>query len=370
MRKNWNLFLILAMAAALIFPSAALAAPTELILGQSKIIIPNGALVGVQVDRVIRDSSGGDKEWKLGISAYPFLMPTDKKNMIPYMEGRLTGNLMDYAKVRVIGLAPAYAKFSPNDGHYLADDGLGNFRFRVDPTKVEFKSTLYGENHVFAMMPDTHGFNTVAGQAMRFKQAGAKLAVAIACMDLSSKAQAALYLAQNGINCYGPCDRFGSEILGYKKENPGAATIIGTAPVRKSKQGGATIGNQPVKIGMDEPIVVQFTEKGYPDQYCDTPSRYFRALAKNYGLKLKVTEVEANVGETSKLVAAAKENGAKVIGVRVHNEQDAVPVAQWLKEDPKNRAILFHSAPYEPGYNLFFLFPKQTSFGDLNPILK
>jgi len=45
-------------------------------------------------------------------------------------------------------------------------------------------------------------------------------------------------------------------------------------------------------------------------------------------------------------------------------------VAQWLKEDPKHRVILFHSAPYEPGYNLFFQFPKQTSFGDLNPIIR
>lgn len=366
MKRNFA-FLVLAIVAALMFQSVAMAAPTELILGKSQIIVPQGALVGAQVDRVLRDSSSGDKDWVLGISADPLRIPQSRKDLIPYMEGRLSGDLMDYAEVTIVGLGPCYAKFNPSDGHYLAYDGAGNFRFRVDPSKVEFKSTMYGDNHVFAMMPDTHGFNMVAGSAIRaFK----KPALVIACMDLPSKAQAALYLAQNGINCYGPCDRFGAEILGYKKDNPKAATIIGTAPIRKLKKGGAVIGNQPVKIGLDEPIVIQFTEKGYPDQYCDTPSRYFRALAQKYGLKLNVTEVEANVGETDKLVAAAKEKGAKVIGVRVHNEKDAAPVAEWLKADPKNRAILFHSAPYEPGYDLFIRFPKQTSFGDLNPILK
>lgn len=367
MRKNWFLFTVLAVA--LMFPSAAMCAPKEIILGQTKIIVPQDALVGVQVDRVIRDSSM-PKDARLGEKVYPFRVPETWKDLVPYMEGRLAAQLINYdkASAKVLPLGPAFAKFSPKDGHYLADDGAGNFRFRVDPTKVDFKSTLYGENHVFAMMPDTHGFNTVAGPAMRLAQAGVKLSLVIACMDLPSKAEAALYLAKNGINCYGPCDRFASDLVGYKKDNPDAATIIGTAPIRKYKNG-AVIGNQPVKIRLDEPIVVQTTDKGYPDQYCDTPTRYFRALAKNFGLELKVTEIQANVGETAKVIAAAKEANAKVIGVRIHNEKDATPVAKWLKESRQHRAILFHSVPYEPGYELFFKFPKQTSFGDLNPIL-
>lgn len=361
--------LALAMAAVLMFQSAAMCAPKEVILGKSKIIVPQNALVGVQVDRVIRDITLPDGA-QLGKDVYPYRAPKNKTELVPYMEGRLTGYLMDYANVQIIGLTPAYAKFNPDDGHFLADDGTGNFRFRVDPSKLEYTSAMQMKDKSFALLLDTHGFNTMAGPAMRMAQLGKKPFLVIACMDLSSKAEAALYLAKNGVNCYGPCDRFGSEILGYKKENPKAATVIGTAPIRKMKGGRAVIGNQSVKIRLDEPIVVQFTEKGYPDQYCDTPSRYFRALAKKFGLKLKVSEVEANVGETDKLVAGAKEKGAKVIGVRVHNEKDAAPVVEWLKADPKNRAILFHSAPYEPGYNLFFQFPKQTTFGDLNPILK
>jgi hypothetical protein len=361
--------LVLALAAALMIPSAAMSAPApkEIILGKSKIIVPPGALVGAQVDRVTRDTTlpdGSDLK-----NAYPFRVVTDKSGLVTYMEGRLAGQLIDYAKVQVVGLGPAYAKLVGETGDFYTEDGAGNFKFRVDPSKLNYSSVLYADKRSFAVMIDTHGFNAVAAPAIHLAQLSKKkLSLVIACMDLPSKAEAALFLAQNGINCYGPCDLFGSQIVGYKKDNPNAATVLGTAPIRKLKKGGAVIGNQSVRIALAEEIVVQKTDNAkYPDQYCDAPYNYFRAVQEKLGLALKLTPVVATIGQTDKLVAKAKEVGAQVIGVRVLNEKDAAPIAAWLKENPKNRAILFHSAAYEPGYDLFFQFPKQTSFGDLNP---
>jgi hypothetical protein len=50
-------------------------------------------------------------------------------------------------------------------------------------------------------------------------------------------------------------------------------------------------------------------------------------------------------------------------GVSTKEEHDEV--YSWLQEDRTHRALLFHSAPYEDGYRLFFEFPEQTSFGDI-----
>jgi hypothetical protein len=32
--------------------------------------------------------------------------------------------------------------------------------------------------------------------------------------------------------------------------------------------------------------------------------------------------------------------------------------------------VLFHTAAYPEGYNLFFEFPRQTSFGDIHPVFE
>ena len=56
--------------------------------------------------------------------------------------------------------------------------------------------------------------------------------------------------------------------------------------------------------------------------------------------------------------------------MRVCTDQDYKPVAEWLKEDQRNRAVLLHSAAYEPGDALFKEFPKQTTFGDLDPVIE
>jgi hypothetical protein len=101
--------------------------------------------------------------------------------------------------------------------------------------------------------------------------------LAVACMDLPAKADAALYLAKNGINIYAPCDRFAYCLMNYKAKFGISRTILGSAPIRQTESG-AIIGDQPVTIYLDEPIVVEYTDRDTMDRYCDTPWRYFTAL--------------------------------------------------------------------------------------------
>ena len=343
------------------FPKIGWPKTRNLVLGTSKIIIKKNSLIGTQVDRVIRDIAWKNSDFDEHVS--PFRIPASREEVVPYMEGRMTRFLIDYAQVKVIGLTPAHAL--QRVGNYYASDGEGFFRFYIDPSKVKYKTAMFKGDK--AVLPDTHGFNMVAGKAAVINEAE-KIDLVIACMDIPAKAEAALYLAKKGINCFGPCDRFASELIGYKKKVPQEVTILGTAPIRKHPDG-AVIGNQPVSIDLDEKIIVQYTDKKYPDQYCDTPARYFENLDKKLKLKLNLICVDAAVGETEKVVNEAKRLNARVIGIRILNIKDSVPVENWLKQDFRHRAILFHSAPYEPGYEMFFKFPEQTSFGDLNPIV-
>ncbi len=71
------------------------------------------------------------------------------------------------------------------------------------------------------------------------------------------------------------------------------------------------IGAQPVAINKNELIIVQTTNKTYPDQYCDTPKRYFKDLEKAYNIKLNLDVVNANIGETDKIVTEAQEDRSK-----------------------------------------------------------
>ena len=331
-----------------------------LILGKSKIIIPEKSIIGTQIDRVIRDIAWENSRYDISVD--PKRIPT-RDQLVPYMEGRLAAILMDYAQVKILGLTPSRSIKRNNE--FYASDGNGNWTFKIDPTKAEYKSAKISNDGMKGVFVDTHGFNMIAEQAIKKKN----IHTAIACMDLPSKAEAALYLAQNKINCYGPCDRFAYQLLGYKKSDPDIATIIGTAPIRHYEKG-AVIGNQPIEISLDETIVTQNTNKGYPDQYCDTPTKYFNKLNSKYNLKLRLVKVEADAGKAQKVVEKALSLKALVIGVRVWNKADAIAVAAWLEENPDHRAVLFHSAIYEPGYEMFFRFPEQTSFGDLSPIIK
>jgi hypothetical protein len=338
--------------------------PTTMVIGLSKIELRTAdkEVIGVQVDRVIRDHVWYNSSFDTRVPVDR--VPEDSSQVVPYMEGARTAEMMVWANVSVVPLTPGIA-LKKEDGYYYGSDGQGHFAFQICPDKAEYPTCYFviENGSEYVVMYDTHGFNAVAEQA--YLKRG-EINLSIACMDMPDKAKAALYLAQNGIPCYAPCDRFANTLMNYKEELGIETEILGSAPIRQTDYG-AVIGDQPVVISLNESIIAQYTDRLYSDQYCDTPSRYFRALQKVYNINLSVTEVYANVGETSNLVKEAKEQNAGVIGARIFNEADYLPLKEWLKEDKNHRAILFHSAAYNFGIKLFREFPKQTSFGDINP---
>ena len=350
-------------------PAASLQRPTTLVLGASRIVVPRGATIGVQVDRVIRDVAWTASPWDERVA--PGRVPAKPEDLVPYMEGFLVGQLMRHAAASILPLTPGVARLNPDDGIWYASDGQGRFRFAIDGSKAESRSVRRLAADMIEM-PDTHGFNSIAAAAVR-----ARPYLAVACLDLPSKADAALYLAEQGIHAYGATDRFAYRLLGYRLHRPRAAGIVGSAPIRPGPDGSAVIGGQPVEIRLGETVVAQSTDSPGPWQYNDTPWSYFAALVDRYFLDIPLVRVKAEAGQLERVLAEARARDANVVAVRVGKAttmdeatHDAEVLAAWLQESPHRRAVLFHSAPYEPGYQLFFAFPTQTTFGDVDPVLK
>lgn len=63
-------------------------------------------------------------------------------------------------------------------------------------------------------------------------------------MDTSDKAQAAFYLAQNGISAYAVCEQFANELIGYKERFNVEAEILGSTSIKETASG-AIIADQP-----------------------------------------------------------------------------------------------------------------------------
>lgn len=306
-----------------------------------------------QVDRVIRDISS-----KVNVDVPPDQSPSSPNDLVPYMEGARVAELMRYADVQVIPITGVIIR--KINGEWFAADENGNYQFGVDPSKIGSLFAIDGDDNNTKIQVNTHGMNVLVSGAINNSAY-----LVVACGDLPGKAKAEIYMAGKGINCYAPCDRFTSNVM----PSNGTGVILGGEPIRPTISGGdAVIGAQPIAIDKNELIVIQTTTKGYPDQYCDTPRRYFRKLESVYEVTLNLDVVDAGVGETNKIVEEAERTGANVIGVRVFNNKDKQPVEEWLGNDTNHRAILFHSAAYGPGYSLFFKFPKQVTGQDPYPV--
>jgi hypothetical protein len=323
-----------------------------IVLGASYIDVPPHAVVVTQVDRVIRDLFSN-----FNTKIPPNHQPASFKELVPWMEGARVAELMRYANVKVIPATNVYAK--KIDDNWFGPDDKGNYVFKIDPSKVmPLYAKKSGRNA--RLIIDTHGMNVLVPTAIKNHAY-----LVIGCGDTPGKAKAEIYMAKHGINCYAPCDRYTSSIMPYK----GPGIILGSAPIRPLKANkGAIIGGQPVIIPIKSKIIVQTTYKHYPYQYCDTPYRFFSSLQKKYGIKLNIVVVNANIGQTYKIVQKALNTNSNIIAVRIMNENDKKPVEIWLKENKKHKAILFHSAAYKPGYSLFFEFPYQVTGQDPSPL--
>jgi hypothetical protein len=323
---------------------------TRIILGRSAIHVRRGAIVKTQVDRVTRD-------WALAQNPARVPWGFDLADHVPWHEGEKARELMTLADARII---PVWGtRVHKINGHWYAPDAEGTPRFEVSPDKVDnYPSTFVVDNET-AIVNDTHGISAIAWDSTDAD-------LVMGCGDHRGKMDAAFYLAQRGVDVYTPTDRFMAVLIGAKTKG----VIIGSAPIRGTPDG-AVIGNQPITIDADEPIVVSTAKPRYPLQYYDTPKRYFDTLAAYSGHPLKVTAVEVtSYGHATNVVDQARKLGAKVLGIRVKSPEEHDAVAAWLREDASRRAVLFHSAAYPDGYRLYFEFPKQTSFGDTRPVFE
>ena len=322
----------------------------KIILGRSVIRVNKKTLIKTQVDRVTRD-------WLLAFHVKGEPWDFDDEDHFDSHEGEKLTELLQYTGARVV---PVWGMTATKIGEkWYAPDATGTPRFEISEDKVNnYPSTIVVDDHT-AIVNDTHGISAIAWDALDAN-------LVVGCGDHRGKMDAAYYLAEHGVNVYVPTDRFIGFLIGAHTQ----ATILGSAPIKQTADG-AEIGNQPVAIDIDEQIVVSNAPHRYPLQYYDTPYRYFTLLRDYIGKPLKIIDVQVTeYGKAANVVEAARQAGAKVLGIRVKSAEEHDAVAAWLKEDPARRAVLFHTAAYPAGYKLFAEFPAQTTFGDIRPVFE
>ena len=321
----------------------------RIVLGRSVIHVTEKTVIKTQVDRVARD-------WLLAFHLNRAPWALDRNDVFDSHEGARTAELIRHSNATVL---PVWGMKAVNIGEaWYGPDATGKPRFEILTDKIGYPSTI-GIDSRTAIVNDTHGFSAIAWDATDAN-------LAIGCADYQGKVDAAFYLADNGVDVYAPCDRLVSELIGARTKG----TIIGSGPVKKTSYG-AEIGNQAVEIDVSEPIVVSNAADIYPVRYYDAPYRYFSLLGKHIGRPLNLIDVQVTeYGKATNVVDAARRAGASVLGIRVKSVLEHDAVADWLKEDGRHRAVLFHSAPYRDGYRLFAEFPIQTTFGDIRPVFE
>lgn len=317
------------------------------VLGASAIRVRPGWRVGVQADRTVRDWLS-NQLW----FAFP-RRPLGRNDLLAWHEGARVRDLLGFVDVVTVPLTGALA--ARQGERWLAADEAGAFRFEVLDDKVQYPTTRAAGG--LALLVDTHGISALVAPAM-----DAKVDLVVGCADGTGKVEAAYHLARRGVHVYFPCDRFVGDLVGHDAEG----TLIGSAPIRPDP-GGAVIGDRPIRFRLDETVVVEDASLSGELQYYDAPARYFARLRELVPARIERVRVEGS-GESERVVRRAEEIGATAIAVRVWTEEDYRPVRDWLGRSAERRAVLFHSAPYTPGYRLFEEFPRQTTFGDTRPL--
>jgi hypothetical protein len=323
---------------------------THIVLGTTAIRVKKRARIKIQVDRVIRDWIQSEH-----VKSAPW--DYSPKYLVRSHEGEKAEEIVKLTDATVIPVWGTKAK--KIGGDWYGPDAEGIYRFPFSEDKVEnFPSTILIDDRT-AIVNDTHGISAIAWDSTDAD-------LAIGCGDHPGKLEAAYYLAERGVNVYVPTDRFLSMLIGTRTKG----LVIGSAPVKEGAEG-AIVGDQPISIDVNEPIVVSAAKGRYPLQYYDTPQRYFQALQDYIGRPLKISAVEVKeYGHATNVVDIARAEGVRVLGIRVKTKEEHDAVAAWLKGDKRRRAVLFHTVVYPDGYKLFFEFPQQTTFGDVYPRLE
>jgi hypothetical protein len=319
----------------------------KIIIGRSAIKVNKNAIIKVQADRVTRD-------WlqAYNIKGSPWILSID--SLTTWHEGQKIRELFDITGAKISIVTGTIARRFEEG--WFAPDAEGVYRFELSADKVvHFPSAIVIDDRT-AIINDTHGISAIAWDSLDAD-------LAIGCGDAPGKMEAAYYLAESGVNVYVPTDRFIGTLIGTRTKG----TIIGSAPVKKTADG-AVIGDQVIVFDVNEPIVVSNSQAGYPLRYYDTALRYFKELEKYTGKSMNIIPVEVvEYGKAGAVVDEARRVGARLIGMRVKSRYEHDALSSWLKEDRRNRVVLFHTAVYPDGYKLFYEFPEQTSFGDIHP---
>ncbi len=244
------------------------------------------------------------------------------------------------------------------DGRWYAPNEERIFMFEVPLEKVIYPTTRFLQEGL-AVIAGTGGISMIVEQAVK-KNATAVMG---GCDSLGD-AQAARYLSIKGVKVICISDRYASLLIGEDTSVIGAAAF-------SIENGKAVFGNRPIIISRNEPVIAMDTvSKIAGMEFYDTPARYFSELEKK-GAKLDVFIAEADdFSQMHKVIKRAKEKKANVIAVAVLNEDDYNKAKAWLEENPEHKAILFASEASPFGYKIAREFRSQTSFGDLNPVVK
>ncbi len=328
-------------------------------LGATKLVLNSSAHVLTQVDRVYRDWLGGQ------LSQTPFegallnvfsergkFNATELLPEIGWHEGGRTKFLSQIGITYGTAVGTMVAK---QNGSWYAPNDHGVFMFEVPLDKVLYPTTRFLQDDI-AVIVDTHGMNMLVEQALR-KQPDAVLSDC----DHPGKVKAAQYVSDRGIPVICFPDRFGYHALGHELQ-------LITSPPMRIEDGVAIVGDQPVDVSVTEPIIVtNATLQPYALWYYTTPTDYFNSLDAFIAVNRTTVTVD-DFRQMQKVVDAAKAIDAQVIAARVVDIQDYKVFKPWIEEDEKHRLILFHSASYPYGFKLLTEYPRQVTFGDVNPV--
>ena len=318
-----------------------------MILGDTTIEVPAGSRLGTQVERVVRDWVSYQMKWNLTGDPVPI------SSILDYHEGAVVKRVMELVSVGTYPLAGTVV--AQRGEKWFAPDDAGIFRFEILLDKMQYPTTH--ASGTFGWIIDTHGISALVSQALQ-----RRVHLVIGCGDSEGKMKAAIYLAQKGVDVVFPGDRFLDLLLGYEAKG----TLVGTAPV-KELGGKVVIGHQPVRFLLQEPIVVEDTNKAsYPTQYYDAGARYFRRLNEITPLNLHYVNVDG-ANQIGRVLERATQLGSAAVAVRVVEGNEYERLRDWLNLSQRNRAILFHSGLYPYAQPLFEEYPHQVTFGDLQP---
>jgi hypothetical protein len=330
----------------------------QLTLGKTQIILDENSKLIAQDDRVYRDWLSGQIQNPYGpkiLSTFSERFTLDEKELHPEIGWHEGGRIKELMYLNLT-LEPAVGTLSAkHKDKWYAVDEKGIFRFEIPIDKISYPTTRFLRRDI-AIVMDTHGINMLVEQAIR-KNATA----VIGCCDHPGKIYAASYLNANNISVICYPDKYAYLSLGHN------ITLLPSPPTT-FYENSAVIGNRTINITINEPIIaVNSTDTAYALWYYQTPASYFSELSK--AIPLNITYVTLDEFEQmNRATQAARDKKSHIIATRVFDKNDYEIIKQWLDEDKKNKAILFHSAPYPYGQKIFREYQNQTSFGDINPV--